>query len=212
MQRPAYPCRASVSEFHSFGACTPPCLQGIQPRETNMKTFQLHKYATVCQKLNGTCAFILSSKDSSWGWPRHCEGLESSRGCSAKIVLSLVTTGINLWTDSCSVPAKILSLGWDGKSLGSQRRSTLERLRPDAKFSFFIAMAARREMLRKESFEQTFCEALGVPALLNTFTGKSRLQKTPRIKAAGKEERACTVFIFQVWLPGVGVLWHWGHY
>lgn len=46
-------------------------------------------------------------------------------------------------------------------------------------FSFFIAMAARRETLRKESFEQTFCEAQGVPALLNTIYRKITTAEKP---------------------------------
>lgn len=56
-----------------------------------------------------TCPF--SSMVFSGEWLRDWKGLESSLRPSIKIVLSLVTTGINLYADSCFVPAEILVLG-----------------------------------------------------------------------------------------------------
>lgn len=134
MQPPASPCWASVSELHSFGVYNP----SLPPKASNLEKtiWKAFNFTNTQHVKNYTehRAFIPSSKVASWGWPRQCEGLESSRRCSAEIVLSLVTTGINLSTDSSSVPAPTLSLGWDGRSLGLQRRSMLERLNPDAKF------------------------------------------------------------------------------
>lgn len=152
--------------------------KGIQPRENNMKSFQLHKH-TACQKLYGTPGLHPFLKSCFLGMTQAVWGFGEQ-----PTVLSWNSFVIGYYRNKpvnrqlfCASPNSKSWVGW--QKLRSAEEKHAGEIKPWCQVSFCIAMAARRETVRRESLEQTFCKARGVPACFWTYLQENHDYRKP---------------------------------